>query len=54
MIINKGSSECKFKLGDKVRRVIRQNIFSKGYVQRFSDEIYTIVEVNILSVQYIF
>ena len=44
LIINKGSSECKFKLGDKVRRVIRQNICSKGSVQRFSDEIYTIVE----------
>ena len=46
IIINEGSKNCKFKIGDKVRKIIKGNIFSKGYIQRFSDEIFIITDVK--------
>ena len=46
MVINEGTEKCKFKICDKVGIIIKRNIFDKGYIQRFSDEIFTIDEVK--------
>ena len=41
-----GTENCKLKIGDKVRKIIKGNIFSKGYIQRFYDEIFIITDVK--------
>ena len=38
--------KAKFKVGDKVRITKHKTIFSKGYLQNWSDEVFTIVGVN--------
>ena len=35
-----------FQICDSVRKIIRGNIFTKGYVQKFSDEIFNVVDVK--------
>ena len=35
---------CKLKVGDKVRKIIEKDIFDKGYVSNWSEEIYIIVK----------
>ena len=39
------SVDCKLQKGDNVRILIEKNLFSKGYHQNFSDEIYVIKSV---------
>ena len=37
---------CKFKIGDKVRKIREKTLFEKGYTQNWSDEIYIISAVR--------
>ena len=43
---HKGKSECTLKLGDIVRIPVSKNIFSKGYDQNWTKELYTISKVE--------
>ena len=40
------SKICKLKLGDIVRKAIEGNIFSKGYTQNWSQELYTVSAIK--------
>ena len=37
---------CKFKIGDKVRKIREKTLFEKGYTQNWSDEVYKIVDIR--------
>ena len=37
---------CKLNIGDKVRKIIQKDIFEKGYVPNWSQEIYIITRVK--------
>ena len=37
---------CKFKIGDKVRKIREKTLFEKGYTQNWSDEIFVISAVR--------
>ena len=37
---------CKFKTGDKVRKILDKEIFDKGYTKKWSDEIYKIKKIR--------
>ena len=37
---------CKLKVGDKVRKLIKKDIYEKGYTKNWSEELYIIVKVK--------
>ena len=37
---------CKFKIGDKVRKIREKTLFEKGYTQNWSDEVYKITDIR--------
>lgn len=44
--VSKGKANTKFKVGDKVRISKNKRIFEKGYLQNWTDEVFTISNVN--------
>ena len=39
-------TDCRLKIGDKVRKIIDKDLFEKGYTSNWSDEIYKIKEIR--------
>ena len=39
-------TDCRLKIGDKVRKIIDKDLFEKGYTANWSDEIYIIKEIR--------
>ena len=39
-------TDCRLKIGDKVRKIIDKDLFEKGYTANWSDEIYKIKEIR--------
>ena len=39
-------TDCRLKIGDKVRKILQKDIFEKGYTQNWSQEIYIIDKIR--------
>ena len=44
--VDRGNIKHKFKVGDKVRITKKKSIFEKGYTPRWTEEIFTITELQ--------
>ena len=42
----------KFSIGDNVRITKKKNIFDKGYTQRWTEEVFTILKIQLIPVTY--